>query len=74
MALYKEAGVNPLGGCLPMLIQIPRMVYHGFKAIGNEVAYVLNCPTLPYDYENPDEHRRPWNDPEIPFIWEIKNR
>lgn len=23
MALYKEHGVNPLGGCLPMLIQIP---------------------------------------------------
>jgi YidC/Oxa1 family membrane protein insertase len=23
MALYKEAGVNPLGGCLPMLVQMP---------------------------------------------------
>jgi YidC/Oxa1 family membrane protein insertase len=23
MRLYKEAGVNPLGGCLPMLIQMP---------------------------------------------------
>jgi YidC/Oxa1 family membrane protein insertase len=23
MALYKEAGVNPLGGCLPMLVQLP---------------------------------------------------
>jgi len=23
MALYKEAGVNPLGGCLPLLIQMP---------------------------------------------------
>ena len=23
MELYKEAGVNPLGGCLPMLIQLP---------------------------------------------------
>jgi YidC/Oxa1 family membrane protein insertase len=25
MRLYKEAGVNPLGGCLPMLIQMPIM-------------------------------------------------
>jgi YidC/Oxa1 family membrane protein insertase len=25
MALYKEKGVNPLGGCLPMLIQMPLM-------------------------------------------------
>lgn len=23
MALYKEAGVNPFGGCLPMLVQMP---------------------------------------------------
>jgi len=23
MALYKKAGVNPLGGCLPMLLQMP---------------------------------------------------
>jgi YidC/Oxa1 family membrane protein insertase len=23
MRLYKEAGVNPLGGCLPMLVQMP---------------------------------------------------
>ena len=23
MALYKESGVNPLGGCLPMLLQFP---------------------------------------------------
>jgi YidC/Oxa1 family membrane protein insertase len=26
MALYKEAGVNPAGGCLPLLIQIPPMI------------------------------------------------
>jgi YidC/Oxa1 family membrane protein insertase len=23
MALYKQAGINPLGGCLPMLLQLP---------------------------------------------------
>ena len=26
MALYKKAGVNPLGGCLPMLIQFPILI------------------------------------------------
>jgi len=26
MALYKERGVNPLGGCLPMLIQMPMYI------------------------------------------------
>jgi len=28
MALYKKEGVNPLGGCLPMVIQIP--FFYGF--------------------------------------------
>ncbi len=28
MKLYKEYGVNPIGGCLPMLVQIP--VFYGF--------------------------------------------
>ena len=31
MALYKEHGVNPAGGCLPMLLQIP--VFFGFYKI-----------------------------------------
>lgn len=26
MALYKRAGVNPMGGCLPMLIQLPILI------------------------------------------------
>jgi YidC/Oxa1 family membrane protein insertase len=26
MALYKEMGINPLGGCLPLLIQFPIMI------------------------------------------------
>lgn len=26
MSLYKEAGVNPLGGCLPMLLQYPILI------------------------------------------------
>lgn len=26
MALYKEQGVNPLGGCLPLLLQMPILV------------------------------------------------
>ena len=26
MALYKKAGVNPMGGCLPMLVQFPILI------------------------------------------------
>lgn len=36
MALYKQKGVNPMGGCLPMLIQIP--VFIGFwRALDNSI-------------------------------------
>ncbi|MBO0779563.1 MAG: YidC/Oxa1 family membrane protein insertase, partial [Ktedonobacteraceae bacterium] len=34
-ALYKEYGINPLGGCLPMLVQLP-VLYGLFYAL-NEV-------------------------------------
>lgn len=34
MALYKKAGVNPMGGCLPMLVQFPFLIamYRFFPA------------------------------------------
>ncbi|NPA90469.1 MAG: YidC/Oxa1 family membrane protein insertase [Chloroflexi bacterium] len=35
-ALYREAGVNPLGGCLPMLIQMP--ILFGFYYAVRELA------------------------------------
>jgi YidC/Oxa1 family membrane protein insertase len=36
MKLYKEYGINPVGGCLPMLIQIP--IFFGlFKMLGQAV-------------------------------------
>lgn len=38
MALYKEAGVNPLGGCLPQLIQLPIWIglYQALLRLANE--------------------------------------
>jgi YidC/Oxa1 family membrane protein insertase len=39
MKLYKEEGVNPLGGCLPMLLQTPFliMLYGVIKGLANQV-------------------------------------
>ena len=39
MRLYKEEGVNPLGGCLPMLLQTPFliMLYGVIKGLANAV-------------------------------------
>ena len=42
--LYREAGVNPLGGCLPLLIQLPIFValYYAFmgEAIPNDAKFL----------------------------------
>ena len=36
MAVYKEAGVNPAGGCLPMLIQLP-ILYAFYRLLSTAV-------------------------------------
>jgi YidC/Oxa1 family membrane protein insertase len=49
MALYKEAGVNPLGGCLPLLIQLPFLyAFYRVLAIAIEMrgAHWLWVPDL----------------------------
>ncbi len=53
----------------PILISVPPGVYHGFKGIGIETAYFLSIPTLPYNYEEPDEYRLPPATKEIPYDW-----
>ncbi|MDD1673806.1 MAG: dTDP-4-dehydrorhamnose 3,5-epimerase family protein [Methanomicrobiales archaeon] len=53
----------------PQIISVPPGVFHGFKAIGTETAYFLSIPTLPYDYQKPDEYRLPPDTPEIAYDW-----
>lgn len=47
------------------IVRVPGVYWHGFKAIGNEPAMLLYFTTNLYDPANPDEERRPWNDPLI---------
>ena len=56
----------------PMLVHVPKGVLHGWKCISLEEALVVNCVTEPYDYENPDEHRVPFDSDEVPYDWDIK--
>jgi YidC/Oxa1 family membrane protein insertase len=44
MKLYKEHGVNPVGGCLPMMIQIP--IFFGLFSMLGQVAELRNAPFL----------------------------
>jgi dTDP-4-dehydrorhamnose 3,5-epimerase len=54
------------------LVQIPPGVWHGWVCLGHDLALVLNVPTQHYIYKEPDELRRPWDDPAIPFEWHVK--
>ncbi len=62
-----------IGAHNPMLVQIPPGVMHGFKCISENEAMVLNCPTEPYNYDDPDEYRIPAHSTEIPYDWSRKD-
>ena len=47
------------------VVRIPGHYWHGTKCVGGGTAMTLYCMTRLYDYKNPDEERRPWNDPAI---------
>ena len=66
---HKEINEFFVGDKNPVLISVPPLVYHGFKAIGTETAYFLSIPTLSYNYEEPDEYRLPPDTKEIPYDW-----
>jgi len=46
-----------LGAQNPTLVRVPNLVYHGWKNIGSEVSLVVNVPSEPYRYDDPDEFR-----------------
>ena len=49
----------------PTLVRIPGKYLHGTKTVSNEPSLTVYFVTKLYDYQNPDETRRPWNDPTI---------
>jgi len=66
---YKQIVEILTGDQKPILAKIPPLVYHGFKGIGNETAYVINVPTELYDYEKPDEFRLAPDTKQIQYDW-----
>lgn len=52
------------------VIRIPGECWHGFKAIGDEPAFLINFPTELYDYDDPDEERLPYDTDKIPLDWD----
>ena len=49
----------------PTVVRIPGKYLHGTRTVSNEPSLTVYFVTKLYDYQNPDESRRPWNDPTI---------
>jgi dTDP-4-dehydrorhamnose 3,5-epimerase len=55
------------------LVQVPPLVWNGFKGVGVDMAIVANCASIVHD---PDEIVRldPMNNDVIPYDWSLKHR
>jgi dTDP-4-dehydrorhamnose 3,5-epimerase len=61
-----------LGTQNPTLVQVPNLVYHGWKCISLEPSLVVNVPNEPYNREQPDEYRlEPHGS--LPYDWSRKD-
>jgi dTDP-4-dehydrorhamnose 3,5-epimerase len=49
----------------PSIVRIPGKYLHGTKTVSNTPSLTVYFVTRLYDYKNPDEKRRAWNDPTI---------
>jgi len=47
------------------VVRIPGILWHGYKAIGTQPIKLLYGVNRLYDYDDPDEERRSWNDSSI---------
>ena len=61
-----------LGTHNPTLVQVPNLVYHGWKCISLEPSLVVNVPTEPYRYNDPDEYRLEPHGT-LPYDWTRKD-
>ena len=55
-----------------LLVQVPPLVYHGWKCVSTDLSLVVNVPTEPYRYDDPDEFRI---EPHgvLPYDWSRKD-
>lgn len=49
----------------PTLVRIPGHYWHGTKNVSDEISISIYFTNRLYDPKNPDEVRRPWNDPAL---------
>ena len=82
LALYDSREESPtrgevnefyLGEHNPLLVQIPKEVYHGWMCVSQEESITINIPTEVYHYDEPDEYRIHPHDNDIPYDWKRKD-
>ncbi len=71
---FQETTVLYTGEDNPLLISIPPGVAHGYRVLGTHAVCLFYHTTEAYDPESPDEERIAYDDPDIGFDWETKNR
>ena len=63
-----------LGEHNPLLVKIPARLWHGWKCVSPEEAYIVNAPTEAYRYDAPDQEERAHDDPAIGYDWGVRLR
>jgi dTDP-4-dehydrorhamnose 3,5-epimerase len=61
-----------VGDARPAFLVLPPGIWHGIQNLGATDALMLNYPTHAYDYADPDHWRLPWDSPEIPYSWTLR--
>lgn len=70
---FKQVDQFYLGLHNPLLVQIPKGIYHGWMCVSPDEAIIVNIPTESYNYETPDEFRLDPHDNDIPYDWKRKD-
>jgi dTDP-4-dehydrorhamnose 3,5-epimerase len=70
---FKQVDQFYLGLHNPLLVQIPKGIYHGWMCVSPDEAIIVNIPTECYNYETPDELRLDPHDNDISYVWERKD-
>jgi dTDP-4-dehydrorhamnose 3,5-epimerase len=71
---FKQTQVIYAGEDNTLLILIPPGVAHGYRVLGSQRAGLFYHTSEAYDPDNPDEQRIPFDDIQIAFNWQTKNK
>jgi dTDP-4-dehydrorhamnose 3,5-epimerase len=82
IALYDDRKESPtrgvvnevyLGEHCPGMVRVPPGIQHGWMAVGQTEAFIVNLVSEMYDYASPDEFRTHPHDNAIPYDWTAKD-